>query len=167
MGRDPSKQNMSLYYHYHQERGQTTEDCRTLRDHLGQLVKARKLKQFLHQPGGQVGRPEDAYQRDRVPRPALGTINVFATPRGNASSCLGVMSVASNSKLGDLSQMSKRAKVMAVPTLGFLEEDKGGTFQLHDDALVVTIQITGYNVRESLWTKEVGLRSCTRICIRG
>ena len=122
----------------------------------------------MHQPGGQVGRPEDAYQRDRVPQPALGTINVFfATPRGNAGSCSGVMFVASNSKLGDLSQMSKRARVMVMPTLGFLEEDKEGTFQPHDDALVVTIQIAGYNVRESLRTKEVGPRSCTCICIRG
>ena len=52
MGEDPSKRNQSLYFHYHQERGHTIEDCRTLRDHLGQLVKARKLKQFLHQPAG-------------------------------------------------------------------------------------------------------------------
>ena len=90
----------------------------------------------------------------------------FATPRGDAGSCSGVMFVALNSELGDLSQMSKRARVMAVPTLGFSEEDKEGTFQL-DDALMVILRIGGYNVRESLWTKEVGLRSCTRICIRG
>ena len=41
---DLSKQNQSLYCHYHQERGHTTEDCRTLRDYLGQLVKVGKLK---------------------------------------------------------------------------------------------------------------------------
>ncbi|XP_075640386.1 uncharacterized protein LOC142612151 [Castanea sativa] len=52
MGEDPSKQNQSLYCHYHLERGHTTEDCRTLRDHLSQLVKAGKLKQFLHQLAG-------------------------------------------------------------------------------------------------------------------
>ena len=66
-------------------------------------------------------------------------INVFfATPRGDASSCSGVMFVALNSELRDLSQMSKRAKVMAIPTLGFSEEDKEGTFQ-PDDALVVIL----------------------------
>ena len=43
MSGDPSKRNQSLYCHYHQEKGHTIEDCRTLRDHLGQLVKARKL----------------------------------------------------------------------------------------------------------------------------
>jgi len=34
MGRDPSRRNQSLYCHYHWDRGHTTEDCRTLRDHL-------------------------------------------------------------------------------------------------------------------------------------
>lgn len=60
------------------------------------------------------------------------------------------MSIASNSKLGDLSQMSKRARVMAVPTLGFSEEDKEGTFQPHDDASVVTLRIKGYNLKRVL-----------------
>ena len=52
MGGDPSKRNQSLYCHYHQEKGHNTEDSKTLRDHLGQLVKAGKLSQFLHQPVG-------------------------------------------------------------------------------------------------------------------
>ena len=48
IGGDLTKHNQSLYCHYHQDRGHTTEDRRTLRDHLGQLVKAGRLKQFLH-----------------------------------------------------------------------------------------------------------------------
>ena len=58
---DLSKRNQSLYCHYHQERGHTIEDYRTLRDHLGQLVKARKLKQFLHQPAGQTDQARARY----------------------------------------------------------------------------------------------------------
>ena len=34
MGEDPSRRNQSLYCDYHRDRGHTTEDCRTLRDHL-------------------------------------------------------------------------------------------------------------------------------------
>ena len=48
MGEDSSRRNQSRYCHYHQDRGYTTEDCRTLRDHLSQLVKAKKLNRFLH-----------------------------------------------------------------------------------------------------------------------
>ena len=64
MGRDPSKRNLSLYCHYHQDKGHTTEDCRTLCDHLGQLVKAGRLRQFLHQFAGWFGQPKAGYQRD-------------------------------------------------------------------------------------------------------
>ncbi|XP_075633450.1 uncharacterized protein LOC142605911 [Castanea sativa] len=39
---------------------------------------------------------------------------------------------------------------MAVPTLGFSEKDKEGTCQLHDDTLVVTIRIGGYDVKRVL-----------------
>ena len=40
--------------------------------------------------------------------------------------------------------------MVATPILGFSNEDKGGTFQPHDDALVVTIRIGGYNVKRVL-----------------
>ena len=55
MGGDSSRRNQSLYCHYHQYRGHATKDYRTLRAHLNQLVKARKLNQFLHLPTGQMG----------------------------------------------------------------------------------------------------------------
>ena len=41
----------------------------------------------------------------------------------------------------------KRAKVLIQPTLGFSNEDKAGTIQPHDDALVVTLRIGGYDVK--------------------
>ena len=34
--------------------------------------------------------------------------------------------------------------------MGFLEEDKAGTFQPHDDALVVTLWIEGYDMKRVL-----------------
>ena len=34
--------------------------------------------------------------------------------------------------------------------MGFSEEDKVGTFQPHDDALVVALQIGGYDVKRVL-----------------
>ena len=91
------------------------------------------------------------YQRDGIPRPALGIINIiFATPQGDISSYSGVMSVASNPDVEDKAQVSKRAKMVVMPTLGFSEEDKKGAFQLHDDALVVTLRIGGYDVKRVL-----------------
>ena len=45
---------------------------------------------------------------------------------------------------------SKKAKKGASPVLGFLDEDKIETTQPHDDALVVTLRIGGYDVKRVL-----------------
>ena len=43
------------------------------------------------------------------------------------------------------------------PTLSFSDEDKIGTYQPHDDALVVTLRIEGYNVRRVLVDQGSGI----------
>ena len=59
------------------------------------------------------------------------------------------MSVSSfPTKLDD--RESKRARMSATPLIGFSEEDKQGTIQPHDDALVVTLRIGGYDVKRVL-----------------
>ena len=66
MGGDPTKCNQGLYYQYHQDHGNTTEDCRTFHDYLEQLVKVGKLRQFLHQPSGQGSQVRSTYQRESI-----------------------------------------------------------------------------------------------------
>lgn len=46
---------------------------------------------------------------------------------------------------------------MVSPTQGFSEEDMEGTFQPHDDALVVTIRISGYDVKRVLVDQGSGV----------
>ena len=48
MVRNPEKRNRNLYCQYHQDHGHTIEDCRSLWDHLDQLIREGKLKQLLH-----------------------------------------------------------------------------------------------------------------------
>ena len=47
--------------------------------------------------------------------------------------------------------------MLATPSLGFSEEDKEGTFQPYDDALVVTIRIGGYDVTRVLVDQGSGV----------
>ena len=42
-----------------------------------------------------------------------------------------------------LSPVSKRSRMKVWPALSFSDEDKVGTLQPHDDALVVTLRIGG------------------------
>ena len=80
-------------------------------------------------------------------RPSIGTINVILAASGRTSSCPSrVMSVAWLSTKDD-NRESKKAKKGTSPMLGFLDEDKIGTIQPHDDALVVTLRIRGYDVK--------------------
>ena len=56
------------------------------------------------------------------------------------------MSIARLS-LGNLNQDLKRARVELPLVMGFSNEDKIGTIQPHDDALVITHRIGGYDVK--------------------
>ena len=151
MGRDSSRRNQSLYCHYHRDRGHTTEDCRTLRDNLNQLTRPRKLNQFLHQPTGQFVHSGSKFHKGSSPWTTLGTINVsLARPRNNGTSGTEVMFVGGGCDMEANDQALKRTGLMVTPTLGFSEEDKQGTFQPHDDALVVTIRIGGYDMKRVL-----------------
>ena len=49
---NPEKRNHNLYCQYHQDHRHTTKACRSLWDHLEQLVHEGKLKQLLHHSSG-------------------------------------------------------------------------------------------------------------------
>ena len=147
MARDLVNYNQSLYCHYHQDHGHTIEDCRNLWDHLEQLVQEEKLRHILHHSSGRGSQKNSAFRGNATSRPPLGIINViFATP-GRTGSCPSrIMSVSCYSDEGS-SSMSKRIKMNVSLVLGFSDEDKLGTIQPHDDALVVTLRICGYDVK--------------------
>ena len=110
MMENPEKRNHNLYCQYHQDHGHTTEDCRSLWDHLDHLVREGRLKQLLHHSSGQGSQASSEFRRDIPLRPPLGTINViFAAPRRIGSCPSKVMSVAHLS-LRDINQDPKRAK---------------------------------------------------------
>ena len=80
----------------------------------------------------------------------IGTINVILAALGKTGSCPSkVMSVARLPTEHD-NWESKKAKKIASPVLGFSDEDKVRTIQPHNNALVVTLRIGGYDVRRVL-----------------
>ena len=69
----------------------------------------------------------------------LGTINVIFAAPGRTGSCPSrVMSVACLSS-EDGSHEPKRARLDRPLVMGFSDEDKIGTIQPHDDALVIIL----------------------------
>ena len=105
------------------------------------------MKQLLHHSSGLGGRANSGSEREIPSKPPLETINVIFVAPGRTGSCLSrVMSVACLSS-EDTNQESKRARVERSLVMGFSDENKIGTIQPHDDALVITLRIGGYDVK--------------------
>ena len=150
MAGDPSKRNQNLYCHYHQDHGHTTKDCRNLWNHLDQLVREGKLRHLLHPSSDHLGLAVQEPRKDVSLRPPTGTIHVIlAALRRTVSFPSGVLSVA-RLPAEDGERESKRSKKGNSLILGFSNEDKGGTIQPHNDALVVTLRIGGFDVKKVL-----------------
>ena len=136
---NPEKRNRNLYCQYHRDHGHITEDCRSLWDHLDQLVREGKLKQLLHHSSSLGGQTDTRPERENPSRPSLRTINVIFAAPGRMGSCPSrVMSVARLFPK-DGSHELKRAKLDRSLVMGFSDEEKIGTIQTHDDALVIIL----------------------------
>ena len=105
------------------------------------------MKQLLHHSSSLGGQTDTWPERENPSRPPLGIINaIFAAP-GRTGSCPSrVMSMARLSS-EDGSHEPKRARLDRPLVMGFSDEDKIGTIQPHDDALVIILRIGGYDVK--------------------
>ena len=102
------------------------------------------IQQLLHHSSGLGGQTNSRSERETPSRPPLGTINVIFAAPSRTGSCLSrVMSVARLSS-EDTSHEPKRARLEQPLVIGF---SKIGTIQPHDDALVITLRIGGYDVK--------------------
>ena len=114
------------------------------------MVKVEKQKQFLYQPSMQGSQAGSVHQRENPLRPSLGTINVIFEASGRIGTYSSEIMSVSSSHSKDPFLEPKRGKMQAWPALSFFDKDKVGTYQPHDNALVVTLQIGGYDVRRAL-----------------
>ena len=147
MAGDPMNRNQNLYCHYHQDHGHNTEDYKNLWDHLEQLVREGRLKHLLHHSSGQGGQTGSAFQGNATSKPPLGTINVIFAAPGRTGSCPSRVMLVSCCSNDESNSMPKRIKTNIPIVLSFLDADKQGTIQPHDDTLVVTLKIGGYDVK--------------------
>ena len=105
------------------------------------------MKHLLHHFGRLGGQTNSWSERETPSRPLIGTINVIFAAPGKTGSCPSkVMSVAHLSSK-NTSHEPKRARLERPLVMGFLDEDKIGTIQPHDDALVITLRIESYDVK--------------------
>ena len=161
---DPSRRNQNLYCTYHKDKGHTTEQCRVLKDHLGQLVKAGYLKDFVvdleNQDTGQGTR-----QRGNFLPPPLGVIEVIhATSRGTTiTKRKRVLAVVLAGYCSSEQPFKKKLSFTWEP-ITFNDNDLEGTIQLHDNALVVAARINGFIVKMVLIDQGNGIDRSGKWC---
>ena len=157
MGGDPLRHNQSFHCQYHQERGHTTKDYKTLWNHLEQLVRKGRLQQFLYQLNKQEDQSRSRAQGNASSRLPLGTINViFAAPGRIGSHPSKVISVALL-PTKETNSEPKRGKMEIQPMLSSSNENKIGTIQPHNDTLVVTLRIGGYDAKRVMVDQGSGV----------
>ena len=77
----------------------------------------------------------------------MGTINIIFAALGRTSSQPSRVMFVARPLAEDINPMPKKARVEVRLVLSFSDEDKARTIQLHDDALVITLRIGGYDVK--------------------
>ncbi|XP_065626908.1 uncharacterized protein LOC136066474 [Quercus suber] len=146
MGGDPSQRNQNMYCTYHKDKGHTTEQCRVLKHHLEQLVKAGHLKEFVVNLGD-WGTGQGVQQRGNPFPPSLGVIEVIhAAPRSTTVTESGVLTVVPVEDFSDKKPPEKKAKSVH-GALAFDDDDLEGTIQPYDDALVVIAWVGSFMVK--------------------
>ena len=99
------------------------------------------MKQLLHHSSSLGGQTDTREERENPSRPPLETINIIFAAPGRTGSCPSrVMSVARLSS-EDGSHKPKKARLDQPLVMGFLDEDKIGTIQPYDNALVIILRI--------------------------
>ena len=105
------------------------------------------MKHLLHHSNGHQSQTHQEPRRDAALRPPIGTINtILAAPGRTGTYPSRVLSVTQLPAKESQSK-PKKARRNSHPVLSFLEEDKVETTQTHDDTLLITLKIGGYNVK--------------------
>ena len=106
------------------------------------------MKQLLHHSSGFGGQTNSRSKRETPLRPPLRTINIIFAAPGRTGSCPSRVMFVARLSSEDTSHEPKRARLERPLVIGFSDEDKIGTIQPHDDALVITLRIGSYDVKK-------------------
>ena len=105
------------------------------------------MRNLLHHSSGHQNQAPQEPRRDAALRPPVGTINtILAAPSRMGGYPSRVLSIA-QLPTEEFRSGPKRPKRNLHPVLSFSKQDKVGTTQPHDNALLITLGIRGYDVK--------------------
>ena len=111
----------------------------------------------MYWTNGQGDQSRSGAQVNTFSRPSLSTINVIFAALGRTGSQPSRVMSVTQLLTEKSNRMPKRARIEADQRLNFLDKDKVGTIQPHDDALVITLRIGGYDVKRVMVDQGSGV----------
>ncbi|XP_075644992.1 uncharacterized protein LOC142615980 [Castanea sativa] len=123
----------------------TKKPIRSVHRLMDRIDEYKRVEEDQEQSKGKAKRDHSGSvnQGNTSSMPPLGTINIIFAVSGRIGSRPSWVVSIARTLAEDSNSEPKRAKGNIQPALSFSEEDKIGTTQPHDDALVVTLRIGG------------------------
>ena len=144
---DPNKRNRNKYCRFHRDHGHDTYECFDLKQQIENLIRQRKLKNFLgrdHKDEKLKGKMEESSQ------PPLREIRVIIGGSSTGQSSKSKKAYLKVVQSVQLSRRSLRARSTDKQAITFTDEDAKRIHHPYDDAIVITLLIADYTTRRVL-----------------
>ncbi|XP_075659087.1 uncharacterized protein LOC142628951 [Castanea sativa] len=144
---DLNKRNRSMYCRFHRNHGHDTDECFDLKQQIENLIRQRKLRNFLRRD--QRVEKLKAKMEESL-RPPLGEIRVIIGRTSAAQSSKSKKSYLRVVQNVQLSGQPPRTREADEQAITFTDEDARRVHHPHDDAIVITLLIADYMARRVL-----------------
>ncbi|XP_020239478.1 uncharacterized protein LOC109818426 [Cajanus cajan] len=176
-GHTPTSANKSKHCRYHRNHGDTTEECRTLRDRIEELIQAGHLGQYVqrqqgHRGGyGGRGRGRGCGSGARTDQPsgsqqnASGAVQAEINHETGSAPLRGIINTIAGGFAGGGTSSSTRkrhlrnincvhsttsASHQSSPPISFSDDDYAGVSPNQDDPMVIVVEIANWEVQKTL-----------------
>ncbi|XP_020219655.1 uncharacterized protein LOC109802649 [Cajanus cajan] len=176
-GHTPNSADKSKHCQYHRNYDHTTEECRTLRDRIEELIQAGHLGQYVqrqqsHRGGsGGPGRARGRGPGARADLPtgsqqhASGAVQAKITQETESAPLRGVINTIAGGFAGGGASSSARKRHLrsinyahstasiphsSSPSISFFDEDYAGINPNQDDPMVIVVEVANWEVQKTL-----------------
>ncbi|XXG54906.1 hypothetical protein AAC387_Pa03g2674 [Persea americana] len=153
MTTDPSSRDQSKFCAYHKQNGHRTDECRSYKFHLENLVKEGHLREYIKQEGRGDDRPprRDADNQDSEPEGVIHVIHLAAPPKKSSQARAEARRASHQNQVLTAApeQAAKKAKTEGV-RIWFSDKDLEDVELPHNDALVLALKLQNFLVQRAL-----------------
>ncbi|XP_075633720.1 uncharacterized protein LOC142606221 [Castanea sativa] len=148
---DPNRRSKDKYWRFHRDHGQDTTDCYDLKQEIEALIRQGKLQRFVSKNRTDPPHDPAPRQENKRLRPSIGDIRmIIGGTTSFSSSKKARKTYLRMVRSVQLAGAVPKMRQIDNPVVEFSKEDARRLHHLHDDAIVVTLQVGDYNTHQVL-----------------